>query len=248
MQIDNVLTTVNGQKINVSDAIAYLKFSGSFRSAIYDLVKCHVIDIKCKEFKIEISETEITKKQEERRMMTGFDNPETFHNHLKMNGITFDLWKTFTLFDIKKDALKTKVVSDKEIKNYFNKHKEKFSFACLARIVCKSSNEIKEVQSCLREGQDFVNVARQYSIDSNTRYTGGYIGEVGKGILSPEIEKTVFSAKENTVTKPFQENSFWTIYKVFHINNGELNNSVSYWIHDQIFNEWLNNEVHSASA
>lgn len=66
----------------------------------------------------------------------------------------------------------------------------------------------------LRAGADFAKVARTQSDEPGAAKTGGDIGEVGHGMLPPEVEKVVFSIPVNQYSDPVRTQYGWHIFQV----------------------------------
>jgi peptidyl-prolyl cis-trans isomerase C len=85
--------------------------------------------------------------------------------------------------------------TDVDLKKYYDTHKEDFKREKeinTRHILLKTEEEAKQIQSRLLKGEDFVELAKQYSIDPNAKTTGGEIGFHPKGTLLPEYEGTAF--------------------------------------------------------
>ena len=95
---------------------------------------------------------------------------------------------------------------------------------------------------------DFVELARTYSVDDNTRLSGGYIGNLKRGMLPAEVDERAFACGDNEIIGPFSENGLWTIYKVYSRTVTKLNDALTKQIKDHIFEEWLRHQVCVAPA
>ena len=88
-------------------------------------------------------------------------------------------------------------VSEKEIEEYYREDKKKFFVEEKVRvrhIVVKTLPEVKEIQKRLKMGDDFIKLAKQYSISPN-REKGGDLGYIERGKVGKEFEKAAFSLK-----------------------------------------------------
>jgi len=85
--------------------------------------------------------------------------------------------------------------TNEELKQYYEKNKENFKREReinTRHILVKTEEEAKQIQNRIASGEDFVALARQYSIDPNAKNTGGEIGFHPKGSLLPEYETEAF--------------------------------------------------------
>ena len=105
-------------------------------------------------------------------------------------------------------------VSPKEIKmrNILVKPKEGLETA-------KAIELIKSIETRLKEGGDFGELAKIYSDGPNAE-TGGLMGFVKKGDMMPEIEKVAFDLHEGEVSGVVQTGLGYHIFKVEEIRQG----------------------------
>jgi peptidyl-prolyl cis-trans isomerase C len=85
--------------------------------------------------------------------------------------------------------------SEQELKDYYEKNKEKFKTGeeiDTRQILVKTEKEAKEIRAKLEKGEDFADLAKRYSIDPSAKGTGGAIGFHAKGTLLPEYEAVAF--------------------------------------------------------
>jgi len=242
--MESVVTTVKGQKILVRDVLTHMKVKGTYRSAIYEIIESKVICHLYQDQKICVSPEEISAKLLEKRKLSGLSSDVDFRRYLEYHGIAPDqlesAWKT----QIKREYLKKAVISDEQVKKYFTANKERFTTAAVARVVARSREAIDRHAADIRSGgRDFFQVARDHSIDDNTRFAGGYLGEIRRGYLAPDVEREIFNAQPESVLGPFQENNIFTIYKVYAITSHKLSEHVKGMIRDQLFEEWIRKVV-----
>ncbi len=60
----------------------------------------------------------------------------------------------------------------------------------------------REIKERLKRGESFTDLARKYSTDQTAK-TGGALGFVGKGDLSPQLIKVLEDLKDNETSEPF---------------------------------------------
>jgi len=102
-------------------------------------------------------------------------------------------------------------VSDEEIKEYFEKNKEKFTDpeeVRVSHILVRQKSEAKRVLNELSEGASFEKLARKYSIDSITSPKGGDLGYISRGEMIPAFEDAVFALEKKGDISPIIETQF----------------------------------------
>lgn len=89
-------------------------------------------------------------------------------------------------------------VTEDEMRAYYERNKQAFQKGGeinTRHILVKTQEEAREIQKRLIAGEDFVELAKKYSIDPNARVTGGELGFHPRGTLLPEYEEAAFKLK-----------------------------------------------------
>jgi peptidyl-prolyl cis-trans isomerase C len=105
--------------------------------------------------------------------------------------------------------------TDKEIEEYYKNNQDEFKVPekvkvshILIKVGPKATEKVKEAKKKKAEeilakakaGEDFAELAKQYSEDKRTNKKGGDVGFFAKGSKGPEFEKAVFSLKKNEIS------------------------------------------------
>lgn len=96
---------------------------------------------------------------------------------------------------LKKKITADAKITDEDIKGYYDKNKENFKREReinTRHILLKTEEEARQIKGRLDKGEDFVELAKKYSIDPSAAATGGEIGFHPKGSLVPEYEAAAF--------------------------------------------------------
>ena len=96
---------------------------------------------------------------------------------------------------LKKKITADSQLSDEETKKYYDANKDKFkkeNEINTRHILLKTEEEAKQIKEKLKNGEDFIELAKQYSIDPNAKTTGGELGFHPKGAILPEYEEAAF--------------------------------------------------------
>lgn len=111
---------------------------------------------------------------------------------------------------------KTKV-TEQEIKNYYDTHKEAFSPFSQIRvslILVKTEEEARNISERLKKGEDFAKVAMKISIDPGSAKSGGDLGFLSKGQMTPELEAVAVRLKTGEISEPLKTKFGYQIIKV----------------------------------
>lgn len=130
----------------------------------------------------------------------GFDKDKDFLRQVEE-------FKKLTLINhlLQKEIEAASKFSEKDVKDYYDKHKDEFtvySQVRLSQIVVKTDDEAKKVYERLQKGEDFGKVAADLSHDKLSAKSGGDIGVFKKGEMLPELENVAFSLKKGSVSMP----------------------------------------------
>lgn len=101
-----------------------------------------------------------------------------------------------------------------------------------------------ELQSRLLSGEDFGDLARQYSDDIGSAAEGGELGWTNPGQMVPEFEATMAATPEGTISDPFRSEFGWHILEVKGTRDKDFSsqvrrNQVAGYIRDQKYQEEL---------
>lgn len=91
---------------------------------------------------------------------------------------------------------KNLTADEKEVREYYDANRYKFSTppkVDASHILVRTREEAETVLKKLHEGQDFAQLAKQYSIDLPMALEGGKMGTIEKGRTLPELDKALFS-------------------------------------------------------
>jgi len=73
---------------------------------------------------------------------------------------------------------------------------------------------IRELRSRLDDGEDFGDLAEEYSEDSLTADRGGSLGEVARGDLDSTLETVIFTLPKDLISQPVRTDRGWFILEV----------------------------------
>lgn len=247
MEMQDVLTTVNGAPVTVEDVTVHLKVNGTFRNAIYQLIEARVVTAKSQELNISIGDREFYEYADTKRRLLSLHNAIDMNRYCKWHGILMDQWNEAVRLELLRKRLKEKIITETNVIEFFGEHKNDFMMAYLSRIVCAQQTEAQQAkEQIVGHGQDFASVARRISVEKNTRIAGGYLGGIKPGTLPKFIEQEIFAAQPACVLGPYEQSDYWVLYRVEELSNPTLKETLKQQICDHLFAQWLQKEVLSA--
>ena len=116
-------------------------------------------------------------------------------------------------------------ITETDIQTYYTANKDKFvdpSRATISHILVDDEEKAKELISRIKEGEDFAELAKEFSKDADTKEDGGKIGaEVQEGSHIPgigteaELNKKIFAVETpKMLGEPFKTEKGWEVVKV----------------------------------
>lgn len=107
--------------------------------------------------------------------------------------------------------------TDGDARTYYDSHKKEMvspEQRQLSNIVVKTRQEADQVLLQAQSGTDFATLARQRSLDGQSKAKGGDLGMVSARELDAGYARAAFAAKPNTLFGPVQTGYGWNVGKV----------------------------------
>jgi len=151
---------------------------------------------------IEVSDEELESQFE--MYKTQFPSEEEYQTFLDGNMMTEEYLKN----TIRKDEIINQYldnyaseieVEDSDLENYYNENKDQIDKVRASHILLEDEAKAEEVLTKLDEGEDFAEMAQEYSIDGSAQ-SGGDLGLFGKGKMIPEFEEVAFNLEVGEIS------------------------------------------------
>ncbi len=135
-------------------------------------------------------------------------------------------FKKVTLVSLyKSKLLAAEEPTDREIREYFEKNKEKVSepeSRKIQMVVLKTRAEADSVKKRIKSGEiTMFEAASTYSVDPNAKQTLGELGWVAKGTGFRDLDRLTFSLKPGEVGGPVESPAGWHLVKVEEVREGK---------------------------
>lgn len=108
-------------------------------------------------------------------------------------------------------------VSGEELEKYYKINRKKFSSSPKVEarhILLRTEKEAQRALTKLKDGEDFIKMAKEISIDLPMALQGGKMGIIEKGKTLPVLEKALFTLKEGEVSGVVKTRFGYHILKV----------------------------------
>jgi len=115
--------------------------------------------------------------------------------------------------------------SDDDLAILYDEEKNRFSTdeeRKAQHILVENKVTADQVISLINEGKSFDDLAKEYSIDTGSKNSGGDLGFFGIGVMVPEFETAVFAMKEGEVSQPIKSEFGFHVIKLNKIKESSL--------------------------
>ena len=236
------------------------------KDILNQIIEDKLVLSRAKELGIKVAESEINERLD--YIKNGFSSEDDFYKTLETQGVTIA-----NLKDRYRDQIMMKKLVDYEVKSkisvlpsetndYYEKHKDQFRENDKYRvknILIKAKDEvsfelarveIENIYNKLKEGENFDDLARQYSQGPNAE-KGGDMGYIEQGQMLEVLDKAIFKLKPGEFSEPVKSEIGYHVFKTEDIKYGkqasleDVQKNLQLIIFQDKFkaqvNEWLSN-------
>lgn len=212
---DNYVAKINGEKITQSELNKEL-VSQYGTDVLSTLITNKVIELEAVKKKITVSDKEIQAELDD--LQNSYGGKEAFEAALESNAMKLQDAKD----NIKTYLTTTKLIeptidiTEKELKTYFKENKDTFSQEeqVQASHILVEDKETAKEEKKIKKGEDFAELASEYSTDTASASNGGNLDYFGKGVMDESFEKAAFSMKVDEISDPIKTDYGYHIIKV----------------------------------
>ncbi|WP_099157167.1 peptidylprolyl isomerase [Virgibacillus ndiopensis] len=213
---DSYVARVNGEKIS-KDELNETLVSQYGPDVLNSLINQKVIEAEIEKEGIKVSQEEIDEEMTEYEEYYGGE--EAFQSVLESNGTDIStVEKDIELYLATNKLMADDIeITDEEMKTYFEENKDSFSQqeeVQASHILLDDEETANKVIEKLDAGEDFAELAAEYSTDTSTAESGGELGYFGKGEMEEAFEDTAFSLEVDTYSEPVKTEYGYHIIKV----------------------------------
>ncbi|WP_249872194.1 foldase protein PrsA [Oceanobacillus saliphilus] len=129
-------------------------------------------------------------------------------------------WRDDIIYRYQLEELLTRDTSipEEELQNYYNRYGDQYNFSSsvqLSHILVNNFETAEKIVAELEEGASFHLLAREYSLDEETKNNGGYMGSIytSSQFLPNSYETIALEMEDHSYSEPFRaENGVAVIY------------------------------------
>ncbi|MBM7605491.1 foldase protein PrsA [Metabacillus crassostreae] len=193
-------------------------------AAIDSLITKNIIEQEVKKEKVSVSQEEVDTEIE--AVIASYGGEETFNQTLATSGLTMEDVEGDIKTNLQIEALlKSRIeITDEELQTYFDENKDSFAKTKQVKashILVEDEETAKEVKEKLDGGEDFAELAKEYSTDTGSAEAGGDVGFFGAGSMVAEFEEAAFAMKVDELSEPVKSEYGYHLIKVTDIQEAE---------------------------
>src|SRR5690625_37712 len=196
-------------KTNVGD-ISKEEFYDALKDRVGEQVLQEIVTIKVLEDKYTVDDKDVDEEVDTAKEQLGeqFDMWLTSQGYQDEDAFR-ELVRVNLLFD---EAVYGEVeVSEEEIQEYYDRLSEEVE---AEHILVEDEELANEIKDKLDDGEDFAELAKEYSTDPGSAEEGGKLGVVPIGEFVPEFEDAVYTLDVDAISDPVQSDHGYHIIKV----------------------------------
>ncbi|MBN1625971.1 MAG: peptidylprolyl isomerase [Deltaproteobacteria bacterium] len=226
--------------VTPDDVIKFLSLTDQSDGIIRHVILYREAAKKAAELGLIIPDEDLQQYADNFRKMHGLIAAEDTYAFLSGKGLTEDDFEHFCEGALSIIRFKEHLSDKNKIEEYFVNNRSDFDRARISKIVVKDANLANEIIiQVSEEGEDFHALARRYSIDMATKYSGGYIGEISRKTLDQGAAAKVFNASQGDLLGPFERDGIFQLILIEEIKKAELGDNVIELIKERLFNDWF---------
>ncbi|WP_449601929.1 peptidylprolyl isomerase [Paenibacillus sp. Marseille-Q9583] len=219
--------TAGGQRITDKQWMDELKKKHG-HEVLVGMINHIVVEMEAKALGITVTDDEV--EQELARTMVGYGSEEQYYAQMQSQlGLSRQEVFAETAYRLTLQAIATDGITIKEadIDTYLDQNKERFTPKReleLSMIKVSSYDEGEQVMDRLEQGENFADLAREVSIDAESRQQGGRLGKVEEDDpFWPEgLLKTAASLDEGDIAGPIQAEDDFAIIRLESIHTQNI--------------------------
>ncbi|MDD2481873.1 MAG: peptidylprolyl isomerase, partial [Lutispora sp.] len=147
-----------------------------------------------------------------------FESDEKYEEYLISQNITEeyivnDLTKRIIINNLVNEITKSIEIPEDELKTIYDSMKDSFISIKASHILMENQEEAKKILERAKAGEDFNELAMEFSIDPSAKENSGELGYFSVGDMVPEFEKAAFALEPGQISDLVQSDFGFHIIK-----------------------------------
>src|SRR3954467_9113456 len=171
---------------------------------------------------VKVTDAEVKKSFDQQKKQS-FPKEADYQKFLKTSGQTNEDIMQRVRLDLLSNKIRDKVtkgkdkVTDAQVKTYYDKNKARFAQPEqreLRIVLTKAKEKADQAKAALDSGESWKDVAKKYSIDTQSKKNGGKLPPVSKGQQEKALDDAIFKAKKGELVGPIKTQFGYYVFDV----------------------------------
>lgn len=138
-----------------------------------------------------------------------------------------------------RDIIKITIIREEIIEIVSADVEDKAEHVWIRHILVADEDTANEVMEKLAAGDDFVDLAAEYSIDTSNKDNGGDLDWFSRGAMVPAFEEAAFALEVGKISDPVQTDFGWHILESLGKDDLLLDPSAFQQLRNQAYSDWM---------
>jgi parvulin-like peptidyl-prolyl isomerase len=237
------MVSFSGIEIESDEIVELLKREVRLREFCQKLIYQRIVAATVEERAVTVNSEEIQAEADQFRHQHRLETAAATYTWLARECITPEEWEAGIRDRLLSQKL-SKHLFGADVETYFVQHRIEFEQVSLYRIVVPYESLAYELFYQINEDEiSFYEAAHLYDVDEQRRLQCGYIGKLHRWDLKSDVAASVFAAQSGDVIGPFQSEQGYELLMLESFIPAELTPNLYQEMLDQLFQEWLLNEL-----
>lgn len=236
------IARIDDEHISAEGFVKTLKLDNAFSPLIEQLLTDKLAVHAARKAGVEVTPEELQQRVDQFRRTLGLHRAQETLDYLEALGVELAEFEAYMSETLYREKILAQVTTPAAIEEYFRLHSPKFDAIEVSHIVVDSEAKARELLALLEDDPDsFAELAREHSLNAETRDAGGHMGKFLRGALSKDAEAKVFNAEPGALLGPFASDDelLYEIFRVEAKHPAKLDATTSREVAKIVYQEWL---------
>jgi parvulin-like peptidyl-prolyl isomerase len=225
--------------ITNEDILDRLKISQMLPAIQEQILMARIVKDEAEKAGIKIEISELQAAADDFRLENKLIGAKITEKWLDIHQLSLDDFESIIQFQLTSDRLKQQVLTDK-VEKYFYQNKLDFDRVALSEVVIQNKELATELYYAVREGEiKFYDVASKYLEDVELKRKGGYLGQICRKDLNPELLSVFSTPNPPQVIKPITTAKGHHLLWIDEVISAELTAEIRQELEGKLFIEFL---------
>ncbi len=216
-----------------------LAFHGGWDDVLLDALRLRCLAEWAQQIAVTVTDEDVQEFADSYRAANDLYEAQEMAEFLRRTGLTEDDFAEYSYSQALRQAVREHLGDAETVHSYFMAHTGRFDRARISRIVVNDQELANELRMrIIEDGEDFHKLARKYSREEETRFSGGYVGLVRREDLEREASARVFASEQGAIVGPLVQDEQFHLILVEELLKAHLDKNIEEEIKDRLVAEW----------